>query len=229
MFVNATGTAAPFEEHLGALDTLVAPYAPERLVRRRRHTYEIAANWKIVCENYHECYHCPLIHPELCQVSPPTSGDNYDLPGAWVGGAMDLAEDAVTMSLDGHSDGLFLDGVDPRKVLYLGLFPNLLVSAHPDYVMTHRLVPLAPDRTWVECSWYFASSERRPGVRGGLLGPDEQAGLRRLRVGAARAGLAALPAGAVRPQRGRRAQVGEPGRPRLPGHARPPAGLTRPV
>jgi Rieske 2Fe-2S family protein len=38
-------------------------------------------------------------------------------------------------------------------VEYLHLLPDLLVSAHPDYVMTHRLVPLAPDRTWVECSW----------------------------------------------------------------------------
>ena len=162
VFVNATGTGAPFADHLGDLDDLVGPYAPERLVRGARHTYEIAANWKIICENYHECYHCPLIHPELCQVSPPTSGANYDLPGAWVGGAMDLADDAVTMSLTGRSDGLFLEGVDPRKVLYLGMFPNLLVSLHPDYVMTHRMLPLAPDRTWVECSWYFASPEVDP-------------------------------------------------------------------
>ena len=35
-----------------------------------RHTYEVAANWKVIAENYHECYHCPLIHPELCQVTP---------------------------------------------------------------------------------------------------------------------------------------------------------------
>ena len=46
----------------------------------------------MIAENYHECYHCPLIHPELCQVSPPDSGDNYDLPGAWVGGAMVLRD-----------------------------------------------------------------------------------------------------------------------------------------
>jgi Rieske 2Fe-2S family protein len=162
VFVNATGDAAPFAEHVGALGELVAPYAPERLVRLARHTYEIAANWKIVCENYHECYHCPLIHPELCQVSPPTSGDNYDLPGAWVGGSMDLEEHAVTMSLSGASDGVAIEGVDPRRVRYLGLFPNLLLSLHPDYVMTHRLVPLAPDRTWIECSWYFV--DRGPGA-----------------------------------------------------------------
>ena len=59
-----------------------SPYAAGTLVVGGRHTYEVAANWKVIAENYHECYHCPLIHPELCQVSPPTAGDNYELPGA---------------------------------------------------------------------------------------------------------------------------------------------------
>jgi Rieske 2Fe-2S family protein len=40
-------------------------------------------------------------------------------------------------------------------VYYYGLFPNLLISPHPDYVLTHRLEPLAPDRTRVECNWLF--------------------------------------------------------------------------
>ena len=111
------------------------------------------ANWKVIVENYHECYHCPHIHPELCAVSPPASGDNYDLPGAWVGGAMDLRDGAETMSLDGRSRGAFLPDVDRRRVLYLALFPDLLLSLHPDYVMTHRLRPAGPDTTRVECSW----------------------------------------------------------------------------
>jgi Rieske 2Fe-2S family protein len=50
-------------------------------------------------------------------VSPPTSGDNYDLPGAWVGGSMDPRPDAETMSLDRRSGGEFLPGVDRRWVL----------------------------------------------------------------------------------------------------------------
>ena len=63
-----------------------------------------AANWKILAENYHECYHCSSIHPELCQVSPPTSGgDNLEPEGAWVGGPMGLYEGVETMSLDGKS------------------------------------------------------------------------------------------------------------------------------
>ncbi len=155
VFVNALGTADPFSEYVGGMADLVAPYKPETLVLKARHRYDVRANWKIVVENYHECYHCPLIHPELCRVSPPTSGDNWDLPGAWVGGLMDLRPDAETMSLDGSSGGINLDGVNPRTVSYLGLFPNLLVSLHPDYVMTHRLEPKAPDLTAIECSWYF--------------------------------------------------------------------------
>ncbi len=145
----------PFDRHLGDLDDLVTAYHPETLRLADRHTYEVAANWKVVAENYHECYHCPLIHPELCQVTPPTSGDNYDLPGAWVGGRMDLREGVATMSLTGESGGHPIPGVPPTAVEYLHLLPNLLVSAHPDYVMTHRLQPLAPGRTWIECSWYL--------------------------------------------------------------------------
>ena len=142
-----------FEEHRGAFDTVVAPYAPGGLVVADRHTYEVAANWKVISENYHECYHCPLIHPELCQVSPPTSGHNYDLPGGWVGGSMVLRDGMRTMSLTGELAATPLPAAPPTAVEYLHLLPNLLVSAHPDYVMTHRMVPLSPERTWVECSW----------------------------------------------------------------------------
>lgn len=158
LFVNALANGPSFEEHLGTLDRLVAPYDPGALVVLAQHEYEVAANWKILAENYHECYHCPLIHPELCAVSPPTSGDNWHEPGNWVGGSMLLRDHASTMSHDGQSDGVMLAGVDPRTVRYLGLFPNLLISLHPDYVMTHRFVPLSPSLTRVECSWLFHAS-----------------------------------------------------------------------
>jgi Rieske 2Fe-2S family protein len=160
VFVHAAtslddGTVVDFSSYIGDLDRLVAPYAPGEMVLGDRHAYEVAANWKVITENYHECYHCPLIHPELCQVTPPSSGENYVMPGAWVGGSMVLRDGMQTMSITGESRGRPIDGVDPTAVEYLGLFHNLLISAHPDYVMAHRMVPLAPDRTWVECSWYF--------------------------------------------------------------------------
>jgi glycine betaine catabolism A len=158
LFVNASGTAGAFSERLGALPERVAPYQPERLVVKARRRYQVAANWKVIVENYHECYHCPLIHPELCAVTPPNSGQNWHEPGAWVGGVMDLREHAATMSLDGSSGGVPLDGVDQRRVLYVGLLPNLLISLHPDYVLTHRLEPVTPALTTVECEWLLPPS-----------------------------------------------------------------------
>ena len=146
-----------FAEHLGAMRELVAPYAPGDLVLADRHSYEVAANWKVIAENYHECYHCPLIHPELCQVTPPDSGVNHRLPGAWVGGSMVLRDGMRSMTVDGSMAATPLPGVDPTTVEYLHLLPNLLLSPHPDLVMAHRLVPLAPGRTWVECSWFVAA------------------------------------------------------------------------
>ncbi len=159
VFVHAatplgSGEALPFETFIGDLEGFVAAYDPAALVLGDRHSYVVEANWKVIAENYHECYHCPLIHPELCQVTPPSSGDNLDLPGAWLGGTMVLRDGMQTMSLTGQSAGRPIAGVDPTTVLYAGLVPNLLISAHPDYVMAHRLVPLSPGRTWVECSWY---------------------------------------------------------------------------
>jgi Rieske 2Fe-2S family protein len=159
VFVNVDGAAPPFEEYVGGLAGLLAPWQCERLAVGETHHYDLAANWKIACENYHECYHCPLIHPELCRVSPPDSGDNIDdLPGAFVGGSMVLADDATTMSLDGSSGAPPLPGLDERlrrEVMYVNLLPNLLISLHPDYVMTHRIQPVTPRTSSVECQWLF--------------------------------------------------------------------------
>jgi Rieske 2Fe-2S family protein len=158
IFVDGSGGAAgPLP--LAGLDQLVAPYEPSRLVAAATHTYDAAANWKILTENYQECYHCPTIHPELCSVSPPHSGANYESSGAWIGGWMELRAGAATMSLDGRSGGVPLRGLSQeglRTVIYVGIFPNVLLSLHPDYVMTHVLVPKAVDRTVIECSWSFA-------------------------------------------------------------------------
>ena len=70
---------------------------------------------------------------------------------------MVLRDGMRTMSLTGELAATPLPGATPTAVEYLHLLPNLLVSAHPDYVMTHRMVPLAPGRTWVECSWLVAA------------------------------------------------------------------------
>jgi Rieske 2Fe-2S family protein len=83
---------------------------------------------------------------------------DYVPTGVWAGGTMELFDFAQTMSFSGESGGVILRGLDERKrreIQYCHLFPNLLISAHPDYVMTHRLVPLAAGLTYIECQWLF--------------------------------------------------------------------------
>jgi len=160
LFMNPSGDAQAFEGWVGNAGMTVDGYSPERLVLGAKHEYELHANWKIVVENYNECYHCTEIHPALCRVTPPDSDLAYPerSDGMWFGGPMELLDHAVTMSLTGESDGVPIPGLpEPllRRVGYVTLMPNLLVSPHPDYVMTHRLVPLSAGRTWVECAWYF--------------------------------------------------------------------------
>jgi glycine betaine catabolism A len=160
IFVDPSNASGGFADHVAGTEEIVAPYRPEELTIVARHSYELACNWKVIAENYQECYHCSTIHPELSRISPPASGDNLDLPGQWMGGSMDLIPEAETMSLDGHSGGVAIAGlsdVERRTVMYLVGYPNLLVSLHPDYVMTHLMTPVAVDRTHVECVWAFPS------------------------------------------------------------------------
>ena len=157
-FVQRDQRGIGFEEQFGNVWDILTAYEPERLVVAARHGYQVQANWKFIHENYQECYHCSEIHPELCRVTPPDSGYSYDMNGLFVAGPMDLRAEAETMSLDGKSHGIPLRGLSGRQlreVGYIGMFPDLLISPHPDYVLTHRLQPLTPGSTYVECEWLF--------------------------------------------------------------------------
>lgn len=158
LFVDPSGKDVDFAEHVAEWEPVVANYRPEELTVVARHSYELACNWKIIAENYQECYHCSTIHPELTRISPPSSGENLDVSGPWVGGWMAMIDSAETMSLDGKSGGVAIAGLtehELRTVMYVVGYPNLLISLHPDYIMTHLMTPISVDRTHVECAWAF--------------------------------------------------------------------------
>ena len=169
-------------------------------------------------------------------MSPPKSGEDHEARGAWVGGSMELEDHAETMSLDGESHAPRLPHLaegQEREVYYYQLFPNLLISLHPDYVMTHRLRPLAPDRTAVECEWLFSreaveTEGLRSFVRQRLLGHHQRPGLGRVRGRPAGRLLARLPSGSALTRGVDGGQVRGDGRQGIPGGwGRADTGLDR--
>jgi phenylpropionate dioxygenase-like ring-hydroxylating dioxygenase large terminal subunit len=164
VLIDLTGSAPPAEEHVGELAPMLARYRLGELRRAQRIVYTVDANWKAVAENYSECLHCPGVHPELNQLSHYMSGETLEGVGAWCGGSMTLRDGAVTMGVDGGHVRPPIEGLtdeDARTVLYYVLFPNTLVSLHPDYVMLHTLWPRATDRTDVICEWLFEPATMR--------------------------------------------------------------------
>jgi Rieske 2Fe-2S family protein len=160
VLVDLSGEAPDVGDHAGELAGYLERYRVEALGRAGQASYEVAANWKAIAENYSECLHCPGVHPELNRLSHYMSGEVLDGAGAWCGGSMTLTEGASTMGREGGDaqhrppiDGL--SGADLTSVLYFVLFPNTLVSLHPDYAMLHTLWPRSADRTDVVCEWFF--------------------------------------------------------------------------
>ncbi len=124
-------------------------------------TYEVACNWKLVFLNYSECYHCPLVHPQLEKLSPSDSGRNDLWEGPFLGGYSELRERGTSLTMSGQSSGKpvgSVGGDDLNRAYYYTIFPSMLLSLHPDYVMAHYCRPLAADRTEVVCAWLFDPS-----------------------------------------------------------------------
>jgi Rieske 2Fe-2S family protein len=158
-FASLRADPPALDAWLGDLVEHVERFDFASLRRGHRIVYDVAANWKLIVENYSECYHCPNLHPQLNRLTPYDVGADYETDGAWQGGWMELRDGFETMALEGgHRVGPPMCGVTPtdeRRIDYLVVWPTLLLSVHPDYLLVHRLEPLGPDRTRIVCDWLF--------------------------------------------------------------------------
>ncbi|MEX0834290.1 MAG: aromatic ring-hydroxylating dioxygenase subunit alpha [Actinomycetota bacterium] len=115
--------------------------------------YEVAANWKIILENYNECLHCPSIHPELVSLVPLfKKGLVEGERGA------ELVHGAQTLSMDGTTNRPPFPSLEPEDCrVYFGMtvFPTFMINYQPDYVMTYRLEPRDPLNTLVVSEFLF--------------------------------------------------------------------------
>jgi Rieske 2Fe-2S family protein len=163
VYLDLLGEAPPLTEWLGDAVPNFARFDLGALRRARRIDYDVKANWKALIENYEECYHCPGVHPQLNKITPYNTGAYLPWQGPFIGSYMDVLPEYETLSLTGEAAGRppipGMTAEDEHRVYYFGVWPNQLLSLHPDYLMLHWLVPLEPGRTLVRCEWYFDPAE----------------------------------------------------------------------
>jgi Rieske 2Fe-2S family protein len=160
LFVSLQPQPPALEVALAPLAGKFAAWRLGELRALRRIEYDVRANWKLLFQNFSECYHCPRIHPELTRLSDYRSGANDLVEGPILGGYMTIDRPGESLTLSGQAAcpqpvGRLSDA-DLRRVYYYSVFPNLFLTLLPDYAMWHTLLPVAVDRTRIVCEWLFA-------------------------------------------------------------------------
>ncbi len=149
---------------LGDVESL-EHYGVEGLALAKRITYDVKANWKLIIENFMECYHCATIHPELTEVLPEFADGlaaQY-----FVGHGALFGEEVKGFTVDGsegHERIPSLTEDQDRRYYAVTVRPQVFLNMVPDHVIVHRMYPLAPDHTLVECDWLFLPGVVERGV-----------------------------------------------------------------
>ncbi len=147
VFVNIDGSAGPLTQWLGDLPDRMAGYGLEEWKTQAVNPYDIAANWKLIAENFMEYYHLPWVHPELMKVS--RMDDHY----RWQGPGMYTAITTTPVTQDDKSGWLDLPpqeritGSDRISGRHVTLFPNVAISFLPNHAFVIMLDPRNPNRT----------------------------------------------------------------------------------
>jgi choline monooxygenase len=158
VFINLSGTAPAFDEWIRPVAARFA--SVEWGVLRRDPasslTLTVAANWKVIVENFVESYHLPWVHQELNSVNSMES--HYQILGghSYLGQGGDAYEgDRITSAslprLTSFSDG--------SRYESLAIFPNLILVPLADMTFSIILHPEAAERTRERLEFFFVTDE----------------------------------------------------------------------
>ena len=151
--------AEPLETVLGEIPARVAAYPLASLRAGARLRYDVAANWKVILENYNECYHCGPVHPELCELVPAFRRGGGDLD--WEAG-IPHRPGATTFTSTGTTRRAPFPGLpEAAQTRHFGelVLPNLMLSLSADHVAAFTVWPRSAGRTTVLCDFLFHPDE----------------------------------------------------------------------
>lgn len=160
LFVRLIPGEQSLADMLGEIPERIQRYPMQELRIGHRIDYSVDSNWKVILENYNECYHCAGVHPELCNIVPAfraAGGSGLD----WERG-IPQREGTNTFTLSGTTDRAPFAGLnDDEKTRHKGelVYPNLMLSLSMDHAASFTLWPRSPNRTDIVCEVLFHPDE----------------------------------------------------------------------
>ena len=132
-------------ERLGEVENL-DHYDLANLSVGRRIVYDVQANWKLIIENFMECYHCATIHPELTEVLPEFADGMA--AQSFVNHGAEFGDEVQGFTVDGSEGVDLLPGIDPdqdRRYYAITVKPQVFVNMVPDHIIFHRMFPMSAE------------------------------------------------------------------------------------
>jgi phenylpropionate dioxygenase-like ring-hydroxylating dioxygenase large terminal subunit len=158
VFINLSENPIAFEDVFAPILNRFQLWRLSELRTVHRIDYDIQANWKLIFQNYSECYHCPKVHPMLSKLTPYRNTSIHLEEGAILGGPMEMSNKGGSMTVDGNRCASPLgeiDGDNLNLVHYYSIFPTMCISLHPDYLLVHRIERIGTGRSKITCEWMF--------------------------------------------------------------------------
>ncbi len=162
VFVNLDPNARSVAETYPGLEDEVRRYTPnlDRLTHAYRCTFDLAANWKVVVENYLECYHCYKVHPALSN-DFDMEDYGYVLNGNYTStyGYQKASDAPVSFDFRGASQGVQCNW---------WIWPYVMWEQFPGRgsVMVYNHVPISAERTLQIVDFYFEDKQGDATERG---------------------------------------------------------------
>jgi glycine betaine catabolism A len=159
VFVRLGRPGGPLRDQIRGTDDRLAAFPLAQLRTGHRLVYPVAANWKVILENYNECYHCGPVHPELCELVPAFGRGGGGLD--WEQG-IPHRDGAYTFTTTGTTRRAPFPGLpEAVRTRHLGelVLPNLMISLSADHVAAFTVWPHDAGHTTVVCDFLFHPDE----------------------------------------------------------------------
>jgi phenylpropionate dioxygenase-like ring-hydroxylating dioxygenase large terminal subunit len=186
IFISLANEPPDFSKVMEDYTPFLKPFKVDKAKLAYSKTYQLRTNWKLVAENFRECYHCGPAHPEYCSaVIGANLRESVDevlaeRQAAWqqkglATNMVDFENDSyhfairyplrpgvLSYSLDGKAVAKPMGDHQDFDAGVLGLvaYPNFWMDAVSDYMWTMRLTAVSPSRTDIHLTWLVDGSAK---------------------------------------------------------------------